>query len=341
MADKPLTAKSSIGDWLKHPVGGPLLRELLAQGGQTEKALAPVRPLSLQRLVSMSKGQLPQEVVDDMVLRANGGTAPVETDDGDEPDAATWREQVTAGRFEGRTVIVTGAGSGIGRATANRIVREGGRVIAVDVSATRLEELTAEHGGERVVAVTADITDADGVAAIVAAAGPRIDGLANVAGIMDDMSPLHEVSDAIWERVFAVNVDGMFRLTRAVLPLMLAAGTGSIVNIASEAGLRGSAAGAAYTASKHAVVGLTRSAAFMYAPRGIRINAVAPGPVATNIAGPDMSGEYQQRIAAAMTMLPPIAEPDQLAASITFLLSDDGTNVNGVILPSDGGWSVV
>lgn len=155
------------------------------------------------------------------------------------------------------------------------------------------------------------------------------------------MSPLHEVSDAIWERVFAVNVDGMFRLSRAVLPVMLAAGTGAIVNVASEAGLRGSAAGAAYTASKHAVVGLTRSAAFMYAPRGIRINAVAPGPVATNIAGPDMSGEYQQRIAAAMAMLPPIAEPEQLAASITFLLSDDGTNVNGVILPSDGGWSAV
>ncbi|WEK13007.1 MAG: SDR family oxidoreductase [Candidatus Microbacterium phytovorans] len=340
MADKPLTAKSSIGDWLKHPVGGPLLRDLLAQGGQTEKALAPVRLLSLQRLVSMSKGQLPQEVVDDMVRRANGGTAPVESDD-TEDDDAVWREQITPGRFDGRTVIVTGAGSGIGRATATRIVREGGRVVAVDVSASRLEELAAEHGDEQIVAVTADITDADGVAAIVAAAGPRIDGLANIAGIMDDMSPLHEVSDAIWERVFAVNVDGMFRLSRAVLPVMLAAGTGAIVNVASEAGLRGSAAGAAYTASKHAVVGLTRSAAFMYAPRGIRINAVAPGPVATNIAGPDMSGEYQQRIAAAMAMLPPIAEPEQLAASITFLLSDDGTNVNGVILPSDGGWSAV
>ncbi len=340
MADKPLTAKSSIGDWLKHPVGGPLLRDLLAQGGQTEKALAPVRLLSLQRLVSMSKGQLPQEVVDDMVRRANGGIAPVESDD-TEDDDAVWREQITPGRFDGRTVIVTGAGSGIGRATATRIVREGGRVVAVDVSASRLEELAAEHGDEQIVAVTADITDADGVAAIVAAAGPRIDGLANIAGIMDDMSPLHEVSDAIWERVFAVNVDGMFRLSRAVLPVMLAAGTGAIVNVASEAGLRGSAAGAAYTASKHAVVGLTRSAAFMYAPRGIRINAVAPGPVATNIAGPDMSGEYQQRIAAAMAMLPPIAEPEQLAASITFLLSDDGTNVNGVILPSDGGWSAV
>lgn len=95
MADKPLTAKSSIGDWLKHPVGGPLLRDLLAQGGQTEKALAPVRLLSLQRLVSMSKGQLPQEVIDDMVRRANGGTAPVESDDTEDDDDAVWREQIT------------------------------------------------------------------------------------------------------------------------------------------------------------------------------------------------------------------------------------------------------
>jgi NAD(P)-dependent dehydrogenase (short-subunit alcohol dehydrogenase family) len=153
------------------------------------------------------------------------------------------------------------------------------------------------------------------------------------------MTPLHEVTDAVWERVFAVNVDGMFRLTRAVLPLMLAAGKGSIVNIASEAGLRGSAAGLAYTASKHAVVGMTKSSAFMYWPSGIRINAVAPGPVATNIEVPFSSELGKQRVGAAMRMIPPVAEPSQLAASITFLLSDDGSNVTGAILPSDGGWS--
>jgi len=165
--------------------------------------------------------------------------------------------------------------------------------------------------------------------------------LANVAGIMDDMSPIHLVSDAVWERVFAVNVDGMFRLTRAVIPLMLEAGRGSIVNIASEAGLRGSAAGVAYTASKHAVIGITRSTAFMYAPRGIRVNAVAPGPVLTNIGGGMPEGEFGERIGSAMVNIPPLAEPQQLAASITFLLSDDGTNVSGVVLPSDGGWSVI
>ena len=344
-ADKPLTAKSSIGDWLKHPVGGPLLRAMLAEGGQDEKALAPVRLFSLQRLVAMSQGMLKQEVVDELVAKANGGVAPVvsEEDEAEEDAAAAaseWVERIVPDRFAGKTVIVTGAGSGIGRATASRVVREGGRVIAVDVSAERLEEAAAALPGADITNVVADITSVDGVASIVAAAGTRIDGLANIAGIMDDMTPLHEVSDAVWERVFSVNVDGMFRLTRAVLPAMLAAHRGSVVNVASEAALRGSAAGLAYTASKHAVVGITKSSAFMYAGEGIRFNAVAPGPVATNISANFASQLGSDRVGMLLATLPPIAEPAQLAASITFLLSDDGTNVTGVIMPSDGGWSV-
>jgi len=344
--DKPLTAKSSVGEWLKHPVGGPLLRAMLAEGGQSESALTPVKLFSLQRLVAMSQGMLKQEVVDDLVAKANGGVAPVDDarddgGDGDDGDAAAaWVEQIVPGRFAGKTVIVTGAGSGIGRATASRVAREGGRVIAVDVSKERLDELAAALSDSDVTVVVGDITDADDIAKIVKTAGDRIDGLANIAGIMDDMSPLHEVSDAVWDRVFSVNVDGMFRLTRAVLPAMLASHRGSIVNIASEAALRGSAAGLAYTASKHAVVGITKSTAFMYAAEGIRVNAVAPGPVATNITANFASQLGSERVGMLLSTLPPIAEPAQLAASITFLLSDDGTNLTGVIMPSDGGWSV-
>jgi len=334
--DKPLTAKSSVGDWLKHPDGGPLLRGLLAQGGQDESALKPVRLFSLQRLVALSQGKFPQEAVDAMVAQVNGGVVPVDEDD-DAVDPTVWVERITPGRFDGKTVIVTGAGSGIGRATASRIAREGGTVVAVDIAADRLTELAAEF--DTVVTVAGDITKSDDVAKIVAAANGRIDGLANVAGIMDDMTPLHEVSDAVWERVFAVNVDGMFHLTRAVLPLMLEAGVGSIVNVASEAALRGSAAGLAYTASKHAVVGITKSSAFMYAANGIRVNAVAPGPVATNIQANFASELGQSRLGPVMQTIPPVAESAQLAASITFLLSDDGTNITGVVLASDGGWS--
>ncbi len=349
--DKALSAKSSIGAWLKHPVGGPILRDLLAQGGQTESALAPVKLFSLERVASMSGGRMSQELIDDMVRRANDpsalAAAPAADDDGEDdedeppapPMAAPWVERITPGRFDGKTVIVTGAGSGIGRAVAARVAAEGGKVVAVDISQERLDAAVAEMPGA--VAVAGDITSEDSIAKIVAAADGRVDGLANVAGIMDDMTPLHEVSDAVWSRVMAVNVEGTFRLTRAVLPLMLEAGGGSIVNVASEAGLRGSAAGLAYTTSKHAVVGLTKSTSFMYAAKNIRVNAVAPGPVATGIEASFASELGQERVGLAMTILPPIAEPAQLAASITWLLSDDATNVSGVILPSDGGWSAI
>lgn len=350
--DKALSAKSSIGAWLKHPVGGPILRDLLAQGGQTESALAPVKLFSLERVASMSGGRMPQEMIDDMVRRANDpsalAAAPASDDDDEDDDDSEaaaapapepWVEQITPGRFEGKTVIVTGAGSGIGRAVAARVAAEGGTVVAVDISQERLDAAVAEM--PRAVAVAGDITSEEAIAKIVAAAGGRIDGLANVAGIMDDMTPLHEVSDAVWSRVMAVNVEGTFRLTRAVLPVMLGAGGGSIVNVASEAGLRGSAAGLAYTTSKHAVVGLTKNTSFMYAGKNIRVNAVAPGPVATGIEASFGSALGQERVGLAMTILPPIAEAAQLAASITWLLSDDATNVSGVVLASDGGWSAI
>jgi len=245
-------------------------------------------------------------------------------------------------RFAGKTAIVTGAGSGIGRATAKRLAQEGALVIATDMVQSRLDELVREAAPGDVTPVPGDITSEATVAALVAAANGRIDVLANVAGIMDGFLPAGEVDDATWERVIAVNLTAVFRLTRAVLPLMLSQGRGSIVNVASEAAFRGSAAGAAYTASKHAVVGLTRSTAFIYAPNGIRANAVAPGPVRTNIDAPMKSPLAAARLGPLFqTNVPPVAEPEQLAAAITWLASDDAANVTGIVLASDGGWSAL
>ena len=257
------------------------------------------------------------------------------------PPESTWEEKITPGRFAGKVAIVTGAGSGIGLATALRIAKEGGRVIAADVSQPRLDALVAENPNLDITAVLGDISKQEDVDAIVAAAGERIDCLVNNAGIMDNFTPIHECSDAVWERVFRINVTGMFMLTRAVVPFMLKQGAGSIVNISSEAGLRASAAGAAYTASKHAVIGLTKSGAFMYKNAGIRVNSVAPGAVKTNIEAPFESAFSGPIIQKAMANIPTFAEASHLASAICYLLSDDAVNLTGVILPSDGGWSVV
>jgi NAD(P)-dependent dehydrogenase (short-subunit alcohol dehydrogenase family) len=351
----PLTSSSTVGTWLAHPVGGPILRDLLAQSGQDADALRPVAKLSLDRLVEMSQGAFSQDLIDDLVRRAEAGEVPEGTpvvvvaagDDASAEagvnagvEAPEWVERLDDGRFSGKTIIVTGAGSGIGRATASRIAREGGRVIAVDISQERLDDFVAKTQGADIVTVVADITDDAAVARIVAAAGERIDGLANIAGIMDDMTPVGDVSDEVWKRVFSINVDGTMKVMRAVIPTMLGQASGSIVNTASEAALRGSAAGAAYTASKHAVAGLTKSSAFMYGPSGIRVNAVAPGATITNIEAKFASKLGAERVRVGMSVMPGAVESDAVAASITFLLSDDGVNVNGVILPSDGGWSV-
>lgn len=245
-------------------------------------------------------------------------------------------------RFTDTVAVVTGAASGIGRATALRLASEGATVVAVDLNPEGLATLKSEVTESEVITVAVNLAE-DGAAEKVLAALPKTAGiLINNAGIMDGFLPVGEMDDATWDRVFAVNVTATMRLTRALLPGMLEAGKGTIVNLASEAGLRGSCSGAAYTASKHAVIGLTLNTSVIYGQQGIRCNAIAPGPVDTGIDAPFKSNVAAARLGPIMgAIVPAVARPEELAAAICFLASDDASNINGVVLPVDGGWSAI
>lgn len=247
----------------------------------------------------------------------------------------------------GRSVIVTGAGSGIGRATALLFAKEGARIVIADVDDASAQAVAgeAERAGWTAVTVIGDLRDqdvVDRVAATAVAEFGRVDVLVNNAGIMDSMSAAADTVDDEWERVIGINLTAPFRLTRAVLPHMLAAGKGAVVFTASEASLRGSAAGAAYTASKHGIVGLTKSLAVMYRDKGIRSNAIAPGGTLTNIrVDADRGAHGPAALAPYMGNVGSPAQAEEQAAAIHFLASDAASNINGAILPVDNGWSAV
>jgi len=252
---------------------------------------------------------------------------------------------MTTSRLSGRVAIVTGAASGIGRAIARQFAEEDAMVVAADVNAGRLREtVTLMPERAKPVSVVADLRDPEAVQRIVAAANDHggADILVNNAGIMDWFLPAGEVDDETWARVMDVNVTAPMRLMRAVLPRMEEKGRGAIVNVASIGGLAGGTAGVAYTASKHALVGMTRNTAFFYGPEGIRTNAVCPGGVETNIAegGAQPRVEWAfERLQTGFARAQRMAQPAEIAALVTWLVSDEAVNVNGAIIPSDGGWT--
>jgi len=246
----------------------------------------------------------------------------------------------------GKVVVVTGAGSGIGRATAQMVAGQGATVIVADIAeapANETVQLITDAGGSA-RAFVGDIGDEETCNALIAEAAKdgRLDGLVNNAGIMDYFAGVGDADTGLYRKVFRVNVDGPFFLSRAAMPYLLES-KGSIVNISSAAGIRGAAAGVIYTMSKHAVVGLTRNTAYMYAKQGVRCNAICPGGVATNI-GQSMPQDKLNM--AGLGAITPIhqsairtAEPAELASLVTYLLSDEASNVSGAIIPNDGGWS--
>lgn len=251
-------------------------------------------------------------------------------------------------RLEGKVALITGAGSGMGREMAKLFAKEGAKVVAAEWNEATLAEVLAEvkaAGGE-IFGVQGDVSKADDCQRMVDAAVNnygKLDVLCNNAGVMDLFSGVAEMDDATMHRVFSVNVHGPVNLSRLAVPIMSKAGGGSIVNTASLAGVGGAAAGAAYTMSKHALVGLTKNTAFRYALDGIRCNAMACGGVDTAI----MSSVDQTKLdMAALGVLgkwhaamPGTLKPLDIAQLALFLASDESVHINGAIIPADMGWS--
>lgn len=249
-------------------------------------------------------------------------------------------------RIEGKVAIVTGAASGIGKATAEVFAKQGAKVVVADINLTDAEKVAAgitESGG-KAIAVKADVANARDIEAMIALAVSEyetLDILVNNAGIMDNFEPAGDIEDAKWERVFSVNTDGVMLGTREALKIFREKKKGSIINISSIGGLYGSRAGAAYTASKHAVNGFTKNTGYMYANEGIRCNAIAPGAVETNI-GSTMTAinEFGMgRMQPGMALNPRMGQPEEIAQVALFLASDEASFVNGAVIVADGGWT--
>jgi NAD(P)-dependent dehydrogenase (short-subunit alcohol dehydrogenase family) len=249
------------------------------------------------------------------------------------------------GLVNGKVALVTGAASGIGRAAALAFAREGARVVASDLAAEGGEQTAATiraAGGEALF-VRADVTVAEDAAALVRAAVEsygRLDCAFNNAGVGGAGGPTHECPPDVWARILAVNLTGVFLSMQPEIAQMLAQGGGSIVNTASIYGLGGSLGGtgaSAYVASKHGVVGLTKNAAIEYAERGIRVNAVCPGFIRTNMTAASLADPERAARMVAAEPMGRIGDPEEVAAAVVWLCSDAASFLTGVALPVDGG----
>lgn len=245
-------------------------------------------------------------------------------------------------RFDGRTALVTGGASGIGAATAALLSRLGATVAIADVNGPAAEQALAETGA--VFHVTGDVADAAQVEAMVSEATRRlgqIDFVFNSAGIGDDLVPVHVQDPDRWQRIVDVNLRGTYLVCRAAGRAMIERRSGAIVNVSSIVGLGAFPGRSAYGVAKAGVIHLTQTLACEWGPVGVRVNCIAPGYTRTPMVRSLVERRiFDPRNIEKRTPLGRLAEPDEMARTVAFLLSDWASYITGAVVPVDGGWSV-
>ena len=248
-----------------------------------------------------------------------------------------------ANRFTDRVAFITGAASGIGRAAAIAFAAEGARVAILDRSADALRtvEASVKEAAGKVLAIACDVSSPDqveGAIKQIADRFGRLDIAFNNAGVENKAAPVHEIDLAEWDRIIGINLRGTFLCMKHELAQMVKQGGGVVVNTSSGAGIRGVAGGAAYAASKHAIIGLTRSAALDYAKQNIRVNAVLPGNIETPMMDRFTGGDIQKAID--LEPVGRLGKPEEIAEAVLWMASDLGGFVTGAATVIDGGWSL-
>lgn len=249
-------------------------------------------------------------------------------------------------RLQDKVAVVTGAGSGMGKAIAALYAQEGAKVVVSDINEETANATVAEitSNGGAAIAVVANVAKEEAIQNLIDTTVETygtVDILVNNAGMMDSFEAAGDIEDEKWERIFAVNTTSVMRSTRKVLPIFLEKQKGVIINIASIGGTNGARAGAAYTASKHAVIGFTKNTAYMYALQGVRCNAIAPGGVETNIGSSigDINEFGMGRIGQGMANNPRMGQSEEIATVALFLATEESSFVNGVVIAADAGWT--
>ncbi len=248
-------------------------------------------------------------------------------------------------KLQDKVIVVTGANSGIGKEITKLFLNEGGIVAGIDIREDSLLEIknAGKLKGQLEIYI-GDVSDRKGMDNIldtVIKKHGKLDILVNNAGIMDEMMPVGEVSDKLWDKVLDINLNGPMNLSRKAIQQMIPQGNGNIINISSIGGLFGSRAGVAYTASKFALVGMTKNIGFMYADKGIRCNCISPGAVKTDI-GSGIKNPSELGMEKAMSGMgtnPRVSEPVEIAKVALFLASEDSSVINGATITADNGWT--